>query len=289
MKTDRSADAAWHVVPELLGRLFHDHRLREVAAREEVGSATRLFHTDDRPHFYPFYRKLGRTTSFLVWRSGNTLAVVATVGRTVAEDDRAAVDLARRQQGHIRKPTRYTRAERFDAEVPLDNPSIEMPVYWLGRHFRPPDFVGENLFQAYFLGTPRPEPKDGKWGPLAPLFIGYGDIWLETWTPATWSVFADSKTGQAITSWKCTRTRTISLPDRTATIFGGYEQDFAQCPERKPDAFTAWVDIGGVKVVVNAPFAADGVETINFFGSFKGMEAIVRGLRLRPKPVYGTP
>ncbi|HET7486076.1 MAG TPA: hypothetical protein VFJ64_11975, partial [Solirubrobacterales bacterium] len=227
MKTDRASDAAWHVVPELLGRLFHDRRPRAAAAPEKVGSATRMFHTAQVPGFYPFYRKLGHTTSFLVWRSGNTLAVVATVGGTLAEDDRAAVSLARRQQAHIRKASRYTRAERYDAEVPLDDPAIEMPVYWLGRHFQPQGLVGERLFQAYFMPAPRPESKNGpiEEGPLAPLFIGYGDITLDTWTPATWAVFADSRTGQALVSWKCTRTRTISLPDRTATIFAGYERD----------------------------------------------------------------
>jgi hypothetical protein len=48
------------------------------------------------------------------------------------------------------------------------------------------------------------------------------------------------------------------------------------------------VDIGGVKVVVNAPFAPDFIETVNPYGSFAGMEAIVRGLTLRPKPVYSA-
>jgi hypothetical protein len=43
-----------------------------------------------------------------------------------------------------------------------------------------------------------------------------------------------------------------------------------------------------VKVVVNAPPAPDFIETVNPYGSFKGMEAIVCSLRLRPKPAYST-
>jgi hypothetical protein len=43
-----------------------------------------------------------------------------------------------------------------------------------------------------------------------------------------------------------------------------------------------------VKVVVNAPPAPDFIETVNPYGSFEGMEAIVHGLRLRPRPAYAT-
>lgn len=288
MSSDRAADAAWSVVPQLLGRLFHDHPPREVTTPEEIGSDTALFHAA-QPRFYPFFRKVAPTASFLVWRSGNTLAVVMAVGQSFAENDQAAVELARRQQAHIRRPTRYTRAERFDGEVALDDPALETPAYWLGRNFRPGSGLPDNrLFESYFRDAPEAESKEGdiEEGPGALLHIGYRNIWLDTWTPATWSVFADSKTGKAITTWKCTRTRILSLPEGTATVFGGYDQNFARCPRRAPEAFTAWVDVGGVKVVINAPPAADFIETVNPYGSFEGMEAIVRTLRLRPKPIY---
>lgn len=289
MSSDKAADAAWSIVPELLGRLMHNHQPHPLAVPEKIGSVAELFHTA-QPRFYPFFRRVAPTAAFLVWRSGNTLAVVMAVGQSFAEDDQAAVELARRQQAHIRRPTRYTRAERFDGEVALDDPALETPAYWLGRNFRPGRELPDNrLFESYFRGAPETESKEGLIeGPGAPLHIGYENIWLNTWTPATWSVFADSKTGKAITTWKCTRTRAISLPEGTATIFGGYDRNFARCPKRAPEAFTAWADIGGVKVVVNAPPAPDFIETVNPYGSFKGMEATVRGLRLRPKPVYAT-
>ncbi len=288
MSDDRAADAAWSVVPRLLGRLFHDRPPLEVAAPETVGSDTELFHAA-QPRFYPVLRKVAPAASFLVWRSGNTLAVVMAVGQSFAENDQAAVELARRQQVHIRTPTRYTPAERFDGEVALDDPALETATYWLGRNFRPGGGLPDNrLFESYFRDTPEAESKEGliEEGPGALLHIGYRNIRLDTWTPATWSVFADSKTGRAITAWKCTRTRTLSLPEGTATVFGGYDRNFARCPKRAPEAFTAWVDLGSVKVVVNAPPAADFIETVNPYGSFKGMEAIVRTLRLRLKPIY---
>ncbi|MGN6202324.1 MAG: hypothetical protein ACTHNY_07960 [Solirubrobacterales bacterium] len=75
----------------------------------------------------------------------------------------------------------------------------------------------------------------------------------------------------------------MPLAEGTATIFGGYKKDYNRCPKKPPRAFTAWVDVGGVKVVVNSPLAPDFVETVNPYGSFAGMEAIVRALTLRPK------
>lgn len=291
MDSDEAADAAWDAVPELLARLTSGRRLRPVTVSEEIGTATELFHAREQPRFYPIYRKVGAKASFLVWRSGNTLAAIMAIDESFAEADEAAVELAHRQQAHIRKPTRYTLAERFDGEVPLDDPAIDLPVYWVGRSFRPSGGLLDNrLFDSYFTGKATPETYDGfAEGPSAPLNIRYTNIRLGTWTPATWSVFAGSKTSKAITSWKCTQTRTIALAEGTATIFGGYKENFKQCPDGAPKAFTAWVDIGGVKVVVNAPPAPDFIEVVNPYGSFEGMEAIVRSLTRRPPQFSSAP
>jgi hypothetical protein len=291
MESDQAADAAWDAAPELLARLTSGRRLQPVTASEEIGTVTELFHARETPRFYPIYRKVGARASFLVWRSGNTLATIMAIGKSFADIDNAAVELAHRQQAHIRKPTRYTLAERFDGEVSLDDPAIDIPVYWLGRNFRPSGGLPDNrLFDSYFTGKATPETFDGfAEGPSAPLNIRYTNVRLGTWTPATWSVFARSKTSKAITSWKCTKTKTIALPEGTATIFGGYKKNFKRCPGEAPKAFTAWVDIGGVKVVVNAPPAPDFIEVVNPYGSFAGMEAIVRSLTLRPPQFSSAP
>jgi hypothetical protein len=291
MDSDEAASAAWNAVPELLARLTNGRRPRPVPTSEEIGTVTELFHARETPRFYPIYRKVGARASFLVWRSGNTLATIMVIGESFADIDNAAVELARRQQEHIRNPTRYTLAERFDGEVPLDDPAIDIPVYWLGRNFRPSGGLPDNrLFDSHFIGKATPETFDGfAEGPSAPLNIRYTNIRLDTWTPAAWSVFARSKTSKAITSWKCTQTRTIALPEGTATIFGGYKKNFKRCPDEAPKAFTAWVDIGGVKVVVNAPFAADFIEVVNPYGSFGGMKAIVRSLMRRPPQFSSAP
>jgi hypothetical protein len=277
---------AWHLVPTMLGRVLGGSPPREAKTSAEVGAQTRLFHTTQAR--YPYLIRGKQRASFLAWRSGSTVAVVVAMGASVATNDRVVADLAPRQQAHILKPTPYTAAERFDGEVGLDDPAIDIPVYWLGRTFRPGGGLPSNkLFRSGF-GEPIPE-ETGKLfaeGPYPPLEVDYENIRLAIWTPQTWHVFAGSKTSKAITSWKCTRTRTVPIADGSATIYGGYKEDYARCPKKTPRAFTAWVDVAGVKIVVNPPPAPDFIETVNPYGSFEGMEAIVGALRERPKPLY---
>lgn len=282
-----AVDAVWKVVPTMLGRLGADRRPRRVpAALPNVGDEAMLLHAPTPPFPLGYF---GKKASYLVWRSGTSLATVLAVTDSFATSDQVVADLAPHQQAHLLEPTPYTKAERYDGEVGMGDPAIPFRVYWLGRKFQPGGGLPSNeLFDSYYVSKPRPESKeDGiEEGPGAPLKISYSNIWLETWTPATWTVFAKSKTGRAITSWKCTQTRIVTLPEGTATIFGGYKKDFKRCPKGAPKAFTAWVEIGGVKLVVNPPFAADFVELVNPYGSFAGMKAIVRALKLRPRPLY---
>lgn len=290
MDSGKAADAAWHVIPEILGRLTNDPPPREVARPKQVGSATRLFHFNAQPRIYPFFPKVGRTTSFLVWRSGNTLAVVMAIGESFGEVDGAVAQLARRQQAHIRKPTPYTRAERFDGEVALDDPALETPVYWLGRNFRPSNGLPDNRL----FGSASSDGSDEEL-PGSLLAIGYQTIRLYTWTQATWPQYVGTRAGNAITTWHCTKTKTIAVPGGYATIYGGFKENYRRCPGDPPKAFTARVYIGDQVIAVNPiPLSLPGpfgpfplfIETANPYGSFKGMEAIVRGLRLRPKPLY---
>jgi len=277
-----ATDRGWALVPVLLGRLLRRGALRSAATRTRVGDATRLFHVGKLPYPLRFW---GHAASFLAWRSANTLAVVMTIGDSFGQADAFASELAQRQQTHVAKPTPYTAAERFDGEIGLEDPAIDIPVYWLGRNFKPGGGLPPNrLYESGFFGRATPETSEGLLteAPMAPLMVSYDNIWLNTWTPATWSVFADSRTAHIVTTWKCTRTRTMPLAEGNATIFGGYDRNFKRCPSRAPDVFTAWVDVGGVTVVVNSPPAPDFIETVNPYGSFKGMEAIVRALRVRP-------
>jgi hypothetical protein len=294
MKSREAADAAWNLLPYLLAQLLEGHRPKEVRAPARVGSATRLFHTADPPRIYPlFYTWLGHTASFLVWRWGNTLAVVMTTDESFADGDRAALTLARRQQAHIRKPTPYTRAERFDGEVPLEDPALEIPVYWLGRNFRPSGGLPQNrLFDSYATAG-RFDQESKLWFdvemPGSMLVMRYGTIRLNTWTQTTWREYRDTRAAHAIVAWYCTRKRRVELPSGGhAVIYGGYEKNYRRCPRQPPNAFTGRAFFGDLIVAVNpisvGPYSF--IETVNPYGSFAGMEAIVRSLKLRPSPAY---
>lgn len=306
MKSGKAANAAWGVVPELLGRLMNDHRPHQLDAVRRVGSATRLFHARSPLRIYPVLilgpagRQAAGRISIAVWRSGNTVAAVMAGSDSFAASDRAALELARRQQFHIREPTRYKRSERFDGELWLDDPSLALPVYWLGRNFRPGRGLPSNrLFDAYAPSAEEPDEEL----PGVVLQVRYRNIRLYTWTAETWPQYRNTRGGRAIVAWRCTKVRRIELPGGSAVIYAGYKKNHRRCPKEPPRAFTARVQLGDFVIAVNAihndELAPDGndfpfpaptfplfIETANPYGSFKGMEAIVRGLALRSPPAY---
>lgn len=283
--TDRAADAAWPVAPELLEALYeNDLQLREFQSGIGVGDASKLFHATSRR-----FHHLSGHVSAALWRSGNTLAMLGALGPKLNENDRQAPELARLQQAHIERPTRYTEAERFDGEVPLDDPTLKQPVYWLGRGFKPAGLPAVRLRKAEMTEISRRGEKTGKAVQLEyeePRYVGPN---LYEWNPHQWEVFQRSELGHVIVSWKCTQTRTIQLPEGTATIYGGYRRDYARCPSEAPTLFTARVAFPGVFVAVEPPVCAHPCASPNApYGSFEGMEAVVSALRLRPKRTLGT-
>jgi hypothetical protein len=287
LHSKRAANAGWAVVPVLLGRLMKDRVPREVAAPETIARATRLFHSKEK--VVPG-RENARTASFLVWRSGNTIASVLVVADSFAEGDRIAAELARRQQAHIKRPTRYTGAERFDGDVPLDDPALEVPVYWLGLNFKPGHGLPSNrFFDGY---APEPYAPTGKSSigleeaPGSVLGLRYSNFHIDSWSAATWPLYLEAPASRLLTSWHCTEARTIALPSGgSATIYGGYRRDYRRCPDKAPSAFTGWAEIGGMHIVVNSPWSPDSIFHTPY-DSFAGMEAIVRALEPRAKPVY---
>jgi hypothetical protein len=284
-KSRAEADAGWRVAPEMIGRLLGDKVPRPAKVAVKVGAATRLLHA----HLTIYGLGKNAPVAFLVWRSGNTLAAVMAAGRSFAVDDATVTALAKRQQAHIAKPTRLTAAANYDGEVALGNPALDLPVYWLGRRFKTGGGVREaHLGSSWFVPKPIPERVEGELaeGPLPKLRLTYSnpiDLRLDIWGPAEWSTFAESKTAKAIVSWKCTKTRTLEVPGGTATIYLGYDKNYAHCPSKPPHTATAWVKFGEDTVVVDAPTAPDFIEADSPWGSFRAMETVVKALRLRPQ------
>lgn len=284
LQSRAAADGTWALLPGLLRAVTKDQRTpTRRPAPLKVGTATRLFQTSSVPDAYI---SAGRKASFLAWRSGNAVAVVGAISKSFAESDATVAELAPRQQERIRNPTPYTSSELFGGEVGLNDPAIDVPVYWLGRHFRPGGGLpNSSLFASLFSGEALPEREVSDeyatytLGPSAPLQILYRGITLTTWESSSWPIFTGSETAKEITSWKCTQTRTVQIVGGSATIYGGYREAYARCPKGPPRRFTAWVDVAGVKIVVN-PYPGSP------YNSFKGMRAIVGALVERPKPLY---
>src|SRR5262245_21016896 len=77
-------------------------------------------------------RGLNLPAAALIWRSGNVVAVFGTEPADVARTR----SLAETQQALIAQPVTRT-PPPTDLELQLDDPTIHIPVYWLGSGFEP--------------------------------------------------------------------------------------------------------------------------------------------------------
>jgi hypothetical protein len=271
MTPSRQAVAeAGPILPELLGHFTYSQAFDEGEVSAVLPSA-RLFHTDDAR----IRRRRGESGSGLVWSSGRMILGVLAAGWSQMEDDRVVALLAHLQQIHLETPAPYLRAEGEDVTVFLDNPTIDVPIYWLGQDFRPKGL--------------RPSSFDGAWGrrelegagPAGRAFVVQYNpaLWLDTWTPGAWARFARSEVGKRQWSWRCTRSRQVPLLNGHAVIYASYRTGYQVCPKRPPRHFSAHVFLPGAVIAIGEAqcrYCQAGTLT---YGSFRGMEAVVRSLR----------
>ena len=248
---------------------------KEVASPEIVGDATRLFHTAN-------YEGRNGPGSLVLWRSGHVLAMMQVAGNRQAANDRIALLLAHRQQARIEQPQPYTEEEFDDSLVPLENPAIRFPVYWLGKTFQPGEGLPESELAEAF--GPRPGP------PWERLELWYaGSPALSTWTLRGWERFRKIPYGRMVWTWPCARSWTLQIPEGHAVIYNGYGRKFRTCPRKASRLYLAHVYIGRMVLGVNLPLCEFCLKMNPFgreegpYSSLKGMKAIARGLHLRPK------
>jgi hypothetical protein len=223
----------------------------------------------------------------VVWRNGNMVAVVFAGGPGLDREQaaRAAMSLARKQQARIdsRAPAPPTQTTD-DRDLELDNPALEIPVYWLGKEFDPPGSL------------PRLELYKGRSYPGSGSEIGFnadldyrGGVVLNLWKPEAWERAKSGLPGRLVWSDGCTRATEIKLPRGRAVLYAGYAKPSSPpCPAGKPDIFLAHVFLPGVLVRVNPvlclyPCSARPPSARDPYNSRAGIEAVVRGLRLRPQ------
>src|SRR3954454_11985145 len=278
-----AAEAGLAVAPELISHITEDLVPEEVAPTETIGDSTRLLHWKKVPSlFRPGYS----SGSFLVWRSGSVLATMFVDGFRLAADDRIAAELARVQQARIEQPTPYTAAERDDTEVPLEDPSLEVPIYWLGRHFAPE----HGLPSLRLLGSASTTPALPSL-PRASLLYSYRrnlyhaeTISINLWSPRQWRRLARGR-GKLPGSLRCATPTKLKLPRGHALIYRGFEASRGPCPTQRGGSYTVRVYLDRVVITIE-----NGSVCAVCFGAGKGhydslagMKAIVKlAPRLQP-------
>jgi hypothetical protein len=221
------------------------------------------------------WRFEGKAGVLLMWRQGATIAGVFAVASTAGVSARAASTYAARQQSYVLSPRPYSPGESEDRLTFLENPNIDVPLYWLG-----PNFHGKGGNPTFFEGA---FTREG-WLPAIPfrqlsvLYFNY--LKLDTWTRSGWAKFTKTAMGRLWWTWGCTRTRTVKLPHGHAVIYGSYGQDESACPSRKPEHFSAHVFLPGVVIAIGEPQANSRFgEGAGTFESWQGLESVIRGLR----------
>jgi hypothetical protein len=257
-----------------------DRSLPAEVPAPEIGGEARLFHG----------HTIGGKGSILYWRNGNLLASILVAGGAPLANDWAVTRLAALQQKHIESPTPYTEAERDDSFVPLDNPHLKMPVYWLGRKFAPGGGLPPSTLASAAVAL------RGEVGPPGEKIELQYDLGprIGTWTKVGW------KKRQRTLFTRINWTRSCSPPTRTeldggsAIVFGvhlsregvfpgKFPKSPAPCPGKKPNHYFAIIHKGGVVLGIGLTICYACAEPhAGPYDSLRGMKAIVRGLQLRP-------
>ena len=224
----------------------------------------------------------------VLWRNGNMVAIVFAGGPGLdAEKARkTAESLARKQQALIERPEPPPPTTTTDdRELELDNPSLEIPVYWLGTEFDPP---GSLPRLELYKGRSYPGAGRSELGFNADLDYERG-VTLNLWKPEAWEKAKSGLPGRLVWSDGCTRATKVHLPRGRAVLYAGYAKPSnPPCPSAKPNIFLAHVFLPGVVVRVNPvlclyPCSERPPSARDPYNSRAGIEAVVRGLRLRPR------
>jgi hypothetical protein len=263
--------ASQPVATELIEYLNGTRWLSEVPASQVLGEETRVFQSQERIG----NRREPMPGVTVLWRVGRVLSATYVGGWGFGEDEAAAFALAARQQRHVEDPKPYLAPESNDVPAYFENPALWLPVYWLGRTFNP----GHGLPRSYFWGA-YPRSHFGGGPPGFEQDVEYAPaLYLDSWSPRGWASFVKTPLGQRQWSWHCTRSRTIRLPNGHATIYAAYRTGHAVCPSFPPHHFSAHVYLPGVVIAIGEAPCGHCQGDLVTYESWRGMEAVVRGLR----------
>ena len=220
----------------------------------------------------------------VVWRAGNLLGVV------VAEPARneVALELAKRQQARIEHPIPPSRTQLAnDPALQLDDSTLTLPVYWLGRTFDPAGALPPLKLERASVGGAGPGQAVQLWYEVRgkPETVS-----LDTYTPATWSRLTRTRLGRLIWDSPCAQAKVVRVRGGRAIIYHGYGAPKPlerPCPRRPPDRVVTHVRYTRVIVAVDMPYCyacAAPTRGPRPYDTLDGAEAIVRALRVRTPP-----
>jgi len=278
MDSVEGAEAGLAVAPELLSHLIGDELPEEVEPVATIGDGARLFHWRHPPLFKSHERP---DASFLVWRAGTVIAAVFATGGTIEANDRSVLELAQLQQQRIEAPIPAKPSEFDSSEVALEDPALDIPVFWLGRRFAP-----EHGLPALHLAGAGSKTAARSLAPRVSL--AYADhsirgpvetISLHFWSRDQWSrLEARGRKLPAVPS--CPTAKPLRVPAEHLVIYRGFEAPYKGCVHRDGrSAYTARIDLSGVVAtaetfMICAVCASAGTGP---YDSRVGMEAIARG------------
>jgi hypothetical protein len=273
------AEAGLAVAPELLSHLLGDELPEEVAPTTTIGDATRLFHWR---HPALFKSKERPDSSFLVWRFGGVVATVFATGGTAAANDRTVLELAQLQQQRVESPVPFEPSELDSSEVALEDPALDIPVFWLGRRFAP----GHGLQRLRLLDSASASGA----GSLAPrVNLAYVDhprlthaetVYLDFWSRSQWKRL-EVKRSKPPAVPSCPTAKPLRIAREHLVIYRGFEAGFKGCGDRvRRGAYTARIYLPGVVATAETSMtcAVCARAGTGPYDSRAGMEAIARGL-----------
>jgi len=216
----------------------------------------------------------------VVWRTGSTVGMIGvTEIRSAGTGDQAALRLAAVQQARTTAPTPLLASDFDDLEVPLDDPRIAGPVYWLGR-----EVPASGRFPRLPLAEVEPPTHaDAQDRLRAALHYGrdidYGtSISVLTIDPGLLRKPGPRRELRRIRRAHCTIVDRLRLPTGRATIFTGA----ARCPHYG-DTF-ALVRLPGALVTITPDGCQICHGPVSRYGTRVGLKTLVRALRLRQPP-----
>ena len=254
---------------------FEDQLPKEAPAPEQVGDETKLFRVEN----LPIFGEEETEASILAWRWGTSVGAIFAQAGSPKANDQEAVDFARLQQQHLEHPTPYTRPERDDSEAGFEDPSIAVPIYWLGRHFKAPG----SLPTAELEGAVAPSSLY-KGLPGEKLEIYYSpDLNLGTWTAAGWQKFSATRKARQLIDLPCTKTAQVHLAEGSATLYVAPRLEAKGCAKNPPVHYFAVAEIGSVVVAINLESCPRCHATAggSAYNSMAGMKAAVKALQPR--------